>query len=832
MRNVKLALRMLFKSPLVTVVAILSLALGIGANAAIFSLFDQMILSPLPVRAPERLVNLNAPGPKYGSTTCNQTGDCDYVLSYPMYRDLERAAGPAGTLAAHRYFSANVAVPGGETMNAEGVLVSGSYFEVLGLQPAAGRLLGRGDDEIIGAHPVVVLSHGFWRTRMGSDPDVMGRTLVVNGTTLDIVGVAPETFHGATLGSRPVVYVPLVMRAQMSPGWNAFENRSNYWIYAFGRLAPGTSVEQAHAALNGVYRPILNEVEAPLQEGMDPQTLERFRARELLLEDGRRGQSSVHGEARTPLIMMFATAGIVLLIAVANIANLLLARGANRGLEMAVRLSLGARRAQVIGQLLTEAVLLALMGGAASLVVAHWTLAGIASLLPPEASESLAFSLQWSVVGFAAGLSVLTGLVFGLFPALHSTRSELVSSIRANAGNLTVTRGAVRFRTTLVTAQIALSMALLIAAGLFLKSLVNVTRVDLGLTADGIVTFQIAPELNGMAAEPRFRLFQEVQDQLAALPGVTAVTAAMVPVLAGSSWGTSVRVEGFESGPGIDSGARYNHVGAGYFATFGMPLLAGREFTRADDAVGPPVAVVNEAFVEKFGLGRDAVGSFMSDGGHDELDIQIVGVVRNAAYNNVKDEVPPLFFRPWLQNQEVGALAFYMSSPLPAGQVIRSAREVMRGIDSNLPLEDMKTMRQQIRENVAIDRIISILSACFAVLATLLAAVGLYGVLAYTVATRSREIGVRMALGASAGAVRRMVLGQVLRMLVVGGLVGIVGAVFLGRAASAILFGMEGTDPLVFAVSASVLAAFALAAGLVPAVRASRTAPSQALRYE
>jgi predicted permease len=830
MRSLRLAFRTLFRAPFVTTVAILSLALGIGANAAIFSLFDQILLAALPVTAPDRLVNLQSPGPKPGSTTCNQSGGCDAVFSYPMYRDLEAASTAFSGLAAHRIFGANVAYEG-ETLNGEGVLVSGSYFPVLGLQPSHGRLIGPPDDETIGGHPVAVLSHSFWEARLGADPGVVGRTIIVNGEPLTIVGITPPGFYGATLGARPLVYVPITMRGVMNPGFTGFDNRRSYWVYVFGRLQSGTTLEQATAAVNAVYRPIIEEVEAPLQTGMSETGMAQFRAKQVVLEDGRRGQSSVHGDARVPLMLLFATAGIVLLIACANIANLLLARGANRSMEMAVRLSLGANRRQVVAQLLIESVVLALLGGAASLLVARWTLAGIGASMPPEVSQILHLELQPSVVIFAAALSVLTGLLFGMFPALHSTRAELVSTIRANAGNLTVTRGAARFRAALVTAQIGLSMALLVTAGLFLKSLTNISRVDLGLRTDQVITFAISPQLNGYDGARSRQLFERVEEQLAAVPGVTGVTASMVPILSGNSWGNDVNVEGFERGPDTNANARFNEVGPSYFATLGVPVLNGREFSAADDAGGGRVAIVNEAFARKFGLGREAVGKWMSMGG-EELDMQIVGLVRDAKYSDVKDEVPPVFFMPWRQDERIGAMTFYVRTATDPAQTMRAIRPLIAGLDANLPVENLKTLPQQVRENVFFDRMIGTLSGAFALLATLLAAIGLYGVLAYTVAQRTREIGVRMALGADRGRVRLMVLKQVGVMLLIGGSVGIAVAVGLGRAAASLLYGVQGHDAAVIISATLLLAVLALAAGYIPAARASKIDPLRALRYE
>src|SRR5688572_2891125 len=555
-RSLRLALRTLFRSPFVTTVAILSLALGIGANAAIFSLFDQILLQPLPVVAPERLVNLSAPGPKPGSQSCNDAGDCDVVFSYPMFRDLEKASSGFSGVAAHRLFGANIAYEG-QTLSGSGMLVSGSYFPVLGVRPARGRLIGMSDDVTIGGHFVAVLNHTFWQNRLGARPDVIGKTITVNGQPLTIVGIAPPAFRGTTLGSNPLVFVPLTMRGFMSPGFEGFDNRRSYWAYLFARLKPGVTVSQAASSINTIYRRIVNEVEAPLQEGMSEQGMTRFRAKEITVEDGRRGQSSTHREAKTPLLLLFATTGIVLLIACANIANLLLARGASRSMEMAVRLSLGAKRRQVVGQLLAESLLLAVLGGIASLLVARWTLAGIGALLPADATETMRLQLRPAVVAFAAALSILTGFLFGMFPALHSTRPDLVGTIRANAGNLTVTRGAARFRSALVTAQIALSMALLVSAGLFMKSLLQISRVDLGIRTENVSTFAISPELNGYEPARAKILFEQLEQNLAAMPGVTGVTAALVPILSGSNWGSDVRVEGFQSGPDIDSNARF-----------------------------------------------------------------------------------------------------------------------------------------------------------------------------------------------------------------------------------------------------------------------------------
>ncbi|MEX2177298.1 MAG: ABC transporter permease [Gemmatimonadaceae bacterium] len=832
MRNLKLAFRTLFKTPFVTTVAALSLALGIGANAAIYSLFEEMLRRPLPVYQPERLVNLSAPGVMNGSTSCSQAGSCEVIWSYPMFKDLEKSPAQFSGVAGHVGMGVNLAFNGRTPLNAEGAMVSGGYFSVLGLQPALGRLLTPADDEPVGANFVTVLSHAYWETHLGSDSTIVGQSLLVNGQRMTVIGVAPRGFDGTTLGAKPYVFVPISMRAEMHPGFRGFENRRTYWVYSFARLKPGVTVDQATVAINAVYQPILNEVEVPLQDGMSDQTLARFKSKKVVVEDGRRGQSQVHAEAGTPIMLLFAVTGVVLLIACANIANLLLARAANRSMEMAVRLSLGASRRQLLSQLLTESVVLALIGGVASIVVAHWTLNGIASLLPDQVISTMEFSLNWPTVLFAGAISLVTGVLFGLFPALHSTRPDLVTALRNNSGKLSGGRAAARFRSSLVTAQIALSMTLLIFGGLFIRSLANVSRVELGLDVDNMVTFTISPVRNGYDSTRARALYARATEDLAAIPGVSGVTASVVPVLAGNNWGNSVRVQGFERGPDTDANSRFNMVAPDFFRTMDIRLLAGREFALSDERGGAGVAVVNETFAKKFGLGRDAVGKLMSQRDTGAMELQIVGLIQDAKYSDVKDTVPPQFFVPYRQTGNWGRITFYARTAGDPVQLLRAVPGVVRRLDANLPIENLKTMPQQVKDNVFLDRMISILATAFAMLATVLAAVGLYGVLAYSVAQRTREIGVRMALGASSGAVRTMVLRQVGLMTVIGGAIGIAGALALGRAARSLLYEITGYDPLVLVASAFVLALVALAAGYLPAARASRIDPMQALRYE
>ena len=831
MSYLKPAFRSLLKTPIVTSVAALSVALGIGANVAIFSIFNQTLLRPLPVPAPQELVNLVSPGIRSGSVSCGLGGNCDSVFSYPMFRDLERLQTVLTGIAAHNLFGANIAF-GGSSEGGDSVLVSGSYFPVLGLAPQRGRLLNQNDERERGGGYVAVLSDHYWRRRFAAREDILNQTLIVNGQPLTIVGIAPTGFHGTTIGTRPEVFVPISMREIIVPRWKGLDNRRTYWAYLFARLKPGVTAEQARAALNAVYRPIITDVEAPLQKGMSEATLTKFRSREMLLEPGARGQSEIPGESRQPLTLLFGVTLIVLVICCANVANLLLGRAASRSTEMAVRLSIGAGRKHLISQLLTESLLLAVAGALGGVLVGRVLLTTMVAALPARAATDLSVQLDAEMLLFAGALALATGVLFGLFPAIQSTRPDLVSALKANAGQPSGAKSAARFRVSLATAQIALSMALLIAAGLFTKSLLNVTSVDLGLNTQKLVVFGVAPSLSGYPPERTHEIFERIEERLALLPGVTGVTSSMIRIAGGDNWGSNFTVQGFAAGPDIDTHSMYNFVGSDYLRTLGVPLLSGREIARTDAIGTPKVAVVNEAFVRKFNLGRDAVGKRMRRGGGTELDIEIVGVSRNFTYSEVKDEPQPVVLFPYRQDQSVGATNFYIRTSGDDRDLLSAIPRVVREIDPALPIADPTTMSLQVLENVFLDRFVTSLSAAFAALATLLAALGLYGVLAYTVTQRTREFGLRMALGADAGNVRTLVLRQVGLMTAVGTAIGLSSALALGRAAESLLFKMNARDPFVFAAATVALVVVALAAGFIPAHRAARVDPMTALRYE
>lgn len=828
----RFALRGLLARPGFSLVVILTLAFGIGANVAIFSVFQRALLQPLPVPEPEQLVNLADSGPRTGSVSCNDAGSCDYAFSYPMFRDLERLQTPFEGIAAHRIVGVNLAY-GGQTQSDSGMLVSGSYFGVLGLQPALGRLLDARDDRVDGEADAVVLGHAYWRNVLGGDAAVIGRSLVVNGKPLSIVGIAPEGFGGTTLGSQANVFLPISFRWLSEP--NSLPNhvdRRSYWVYAFARLKSEVTIEQATAAMEPTYRGIINEIELPLQGGMSEQGIEQFKGKSLKLEPGLRGQSQVPSDSRAPLSILLAVTALVLLIGCVNIANLMLARGTAREGEMAVRASLGASGARLVGQLLSECLLLALLAGVASLPVAVLTLKAITALLPADGGNLLAATLDWRAAVLAMGVAAICALLFGLYPALRAARVQPSEALKAQSSRGTGGKAANRFRAALAISQVAFSMALLVLAGLFTQSLVNISRVDLGVRVDSTSTFYISPELNGYTPQASAQLFDRLEEELSAIPGVTSVASSVMLLLSGNKWANNVSVEGFEAGPDTNTDSVMNYVGSGFFRTVDMGLLAGRDFTAADNLEAPRVVIVNRQFAERFGLGNEAVGKRMATGSGGELDMEIVGVVQDAKYNNVKDAVGPQFFLPRRQSASLGTMNFYVHSAVPAEQVLTAVPEVMARLDPNLPVNNLRTLAQQVRENVMLDRFVGTLAAAFALLATLLAAMGLYGVLSYTVAQRNREIGLRLALGAPPSQVRGMVLRQVGWMALIGGVIGLVVAIALGQAASALLYGISATQPGVILLASAALGSVVLLAGYLPARRASRIDPMHALRNE
>lgn len=829
--DLRYAVRGLWARPAFALIGILSLALGIGVNTAIFSLFHQVVLRPLPVAHPDRLVNLSAPGVKTGSTSNNLAGRREDIFSYPMFRDLDRERPRAfAGLAAHRSVQANIG-SGVAMRGTQAMLVSGGYFDVLGLAPAQGRLLAPRDDGAPGASRVAVLAHEYWRNQLGGDAAAVGGTVVVNGVALTVVGVAPQGFSGTTFGLRPDVFVPISLRWLLDPdAQEDAADRKSYWVYLFGRLAPGASMDEAEAAINRPYAALVNDVEVPLHGELDATRLAEFRDKRVELSPGRRGQSSAAANAAAPLRLLIAVAALVLLIACLNIANLLLARGASRAGEFALRASIGASRSRLVRQVLAEAVLLALAGALLSLPLAIVVGSALVDWMPEGMGSSFATGLDPTALRFAALVAAGTVLVFGLFPALQLARISPIAALRGESGQA-ASRGGNRFRATLATVQVALSMTSLVLAGLFLQSLLNIAGEDLGMDVDSLGVFSVAPARNGYTSERSSALFDRLEEELAALPGVTHVASSIVPLLTGNEWSSSVRVEGYQGTPESFS-PFVDKVGTGFFDTMGIGLLAGRDFVRADNATAPRVAIVNRAFAEYFGLGDNPVGARIGTGTGDALDTEIVGLVADSKYADVRARPQPTFFLPRRQGTVPGEMFFYVRSALPPDALLAQLPGVVARLDPALPVEELKTVRQQIAENVVMERFVGLLSGGFAVLATLLAALGLYGVLSFTLSQRMREIGLRLALGAEPRRVGRMLMRQVTRMTLVGGAVGLGAAVFAGHTARAMLFGLEGHDPRVLAAAALLLGMVAFCAGIVSARRAARTDPMIALRHD
>jgi putative ABC transport system permease protein len=823
------------RRPLVTTVAVLSLALGIGVNTAIFSVFDRLLLGRLPVPEPADLVVVASPGPRPGSNSSNDGGDADTIFSYALFRDLERVQNVFSGIAAQRDFPANLSRRG-QTQRAQGVLVSGGYFSTLGLTPALGRLFTLDDDRIPGGHDLVVLTYEYWATQFGRDPNVLNDTLSVNGVPMTIVGVAPEGFRGTTRMQRPQVFVPLTMAAGVRPGWDRLDQRNDHWLYVFGRLKAGLTRDQAQALFNVAFTALIREVEYPaLRNGIgSDQARTAFQARRVFLRDGTRGQNSERsqGEIRAVLTMLFAVTGFVLLIACANVANLLLVRGADRAAEITVRLSLGASVMRLMRLMFAEACLLGAAGAAAAVVVAYGTVRIVMTMMPTTDRELLSIGLNGPALMFTAGLGLLTAILFGLFPAAHGVRAGIVTGLSAKSTRASASRGASRFRGSLAAVQIALATALLAQSGLFIVSLVNISRADLGIDRAGLITFRLAPSLNGYTPERTLSFFDRLEDELRALPGVASATSSTHPLLADSDSTANVTVEGFDAGPDTDTDVSLANVSTDYFRTVGIPVLAGREFTRSDTANRPKVAIVNEAFVRKFNLGSRAIGARLKRGsGSQPLDIQIVGVVRDAKYSQVKDDVPPQLFHPYRQREFVG-LSVYVRADADTRALLAAIPGVVRRIDATLPVERLRTMDEQIWELTTQDRILTTLSSSFAGIATVLAAIGLYGLLAYMVTSRVRELGIRMALGATGGDVRRLVFGHVGRITLIGGLIGIAAALGLGRLGEAFLFRLEGVNLPIIATAAAAVFGVALLAGVLPARRAASINPVEALRAE
>ncbi|MFY9609331.1 MAG: ABC transporter permease [Blastocatellia bacterium] len=830
-QDLRYGVRTLVKNPGFTGVAVLTLALGLGANTAIFSLTDQILLRLLPVEKPEELVVLRSPGPKKGRVWSDADGAAS--LSYPMYKELRDKNNVFSGLLAR--FAVPLSVAGeGQTERADGELVSGNYFEVLGVRPALGRVFTQDDDQVPGAGQVIVLSHGYWERHFGADPAILNKTLIVNGQVMTVVGVARAGFDGVQVGQKPDIFIPITMKAQMTPNWDGLNDQKDFWLAIIGRLKPGLSPAQAEEAFAPIYRQIL-EAELPLLAISSAEMQQRFVERRMLLDPGARGRPILQRDVKEPLLVLMGMVGLVLLIACANVANLLMARGAARQREIAIRMAVGAGRWRLVRQFLVESLTLSLIGGAFGLLVASWTIGALVGAIPESiGAVGLSASLDLRLLMFTIALSVLTGLLFGLMPAMKATRLNLESTLREQGSSVSGSLSQVRFRKGLVLSQVVLTTVLLVGAGLFARSLNNLKQLDLGLRPDHLVAFSIAPELNGYTPQRTIALFDQLHQNLAALPGVESVSEAVIAAFTNSNSSSNITVEGYQAGEEEEMDTGQNWIGPGYFSAMGIPLLEGREFGPSDTASSPKVAIINEAMARRFFANRSAIGSRFAFGAGSRIrpDIEIVGVVKDSKHSAVRAKVGPFVCLPYSQFKTLGNITFYVKTKQEMGAVAGSLRRELQRLDGNLPMFDMKTVERQIDESLFADKFLTFLSMCFALLAALLASIGLYGVMAYTVTRRTREIGIRMALGASRGIVSWLILREVVVLAVVGLVVGLPAAYGLGRLTESLLFGVKASDPLVFVGAGLLLTAATLLGGYIPARKAASIDPLVALRYE
>ncbi len=815
--------RELRKQPVFALVVIATLALGIGANTAIFSLLDQVLLRPLPVTHPEELVLFSYRGPNSGRVMV----DGRYALSYPMYKDLRD--GGRGLVDAFARFQTAVTImydSRAERVQAE--LVSGNYFDTLGLTPSAGRLISATDDVVASGHPFVVLSHGLWVRRFGRDPGVVGRTVRINGHPMTVIGIGPAGFAGTQIGAPPDLYVPITMKAAMTPSWDELERRRSQWLQVMGRLRPGVSRERAEAAMAVVFRQVRQQEVTTLANATESRR-KRFVETPLTLQPGAKGQSPLREQFSTPLVLLMGMVGLVLLIACANVANLLMARAPARQREVAVRLALGASGGRIVRRLLVESVLLAAAGALVGLLLAAWTsglLLGV--LLPGDGARSFTATPDGRVLGFAALVSLVTALVFGLVPALQAARPQLVDALKEEGGRV-VSAGHTRLRRVLVVAQVALSLLLLIGAGLFGRTLWNLRSLDPGFDTTGVITFSVDPSLSGYDTTRTLAFYQHLQEELRQLPGVTGVSLGGVAPFTNNLVVSTIKVEGYQSKDGEDMNPHVNAIGPGYFRTLGMTLVAGRDFTNRDIATAQDVAIISETMARLYFGKENPIGRRMGWGGPSApLSIDIVGVAKDSKDNMLRDDIARVVYTPYAQDSELNQMTFFVRAT--GGVRPDSLRQVVERADPGVPVFDLKSMDAQKTESLFIDRMVAILSVAFGVVATLLAAMGIYAVMSYTVARRTREIGVRMALGAARGRVVWLIMRDVLTLTAVGACVGLPAALAASRLVESQLFGLSPVDPPAILLAVVSLFGVAVLAGYLPASRASRVDPLRAIR--
>jgi len=847
-QDVRYGLRMLVQSPAFTLIAVITLALGIGANAAIFNVLDAVLLRLLPVKAPEQLVVLTDPeahGRNYGQEDGDRSllgfsefqylRDHNDVYSGVLAADSEAPKLPVGISNS----SANV---GEEPETARVQLASGNYFSVLGVSAVVGRTFTPEVDRARGGSPVAVISYSYWKERFNRDPAVLGRSLRIRQTAFEVIGVTPPGFFGTTVGEEPDVWVPLMMQDAVYPGRDllapiqALGNNYN-WLQVMARLKPGVSIQQSKAAINVAFKAFL--VDTLGSRGTEKER-HGFLNQQINPQPGGRGSSSVHETFANPLKVLMGIVGLVLLIACANVANLLLARGAARQKEFAVRLAVGAGRSRLIRQLLVESLLLALLGAAVGAVLARWVdallLKSVVRSSGMPGAIQLTLATDARTLGFTMLVAMLTTVLFGVIPALRATSLQ-VSPVLKSALSARTGGASHHFLSTgrvLVVAQVAISMILLVAAGLFLHSLARLGEVSLGYNRDRLLLFRLDTAPAGYKGAATIRLEQDLLARISSIPGVRSATLSSNGLFQGEESGDPIAIEGYTPKGSEEIHSRFDHVGPGYFSTVGIPLLHGREIGPQDSVAGPRVAVINQAFAREFFPDTDPLGKHVSDtfpGNPGEM--QIVGVVADAKLNSLRETVSPRIYAPIFNPLwDHTAVSYEIRTTGDTGSPGRALRKAVQEINPALPQIEIETMSGLVDRSLGTDRLIAALSSCFGALALLLASIGLYGVMSYAVARRTNEIGIRMALGARRSNVLGLVLGHGSKLTLAGVAIGIVGALGLTRFMSSLLFNVKPTDPLTFFIVAVVLTAVALLASFIPARRATNVDPMVALRYE
>lgn len=833
MQDVQYALRQLRKHPGFTVIAVLTLAVGIGANAAIFSLVDQVLLKRLPVVEPGRLVMLKYAGSDTGHTDSYGGNDQEY-FSYPMYRDLrDQNSVFEGMLA---MFPAQVGVQWHNTPSlANSELVSGNYFSVLGLKPAVGRLFIPEDTKTRGAAPFVVLGYRYWAQHFASDPSVVNQGILVNGNPFTIVGVVQPGFNSVIGGTVPDFFVPITMKAQMTPEWDELEDHRSKWLSIIARLKPDVSVEQAEAGINPLWKS-LRAVELQSISGRNEQFREQFVAKSsLILLDGSKGFSPMRENMRVPLLILMGMVGLLTLMATANVGSLLLVRAAGRNREIAVRYSLGASRGRVIRQLLIEGLALGIVGGFCGVALSPLLARTLITLVNPTATaggmSALTAAPDYRVILFSFAVSIAASLLFSLAPILQFYRPQVTPALKQQTGTAELAHA--RFRRLTVGVQIGLSLLLLVGAGLFARTLSNLKSVDVGFVPEHLLTFQLDPHLAGYESTAIAPLYKRLIDTLSSQPGVQSVGMTDDPVLANSNDTFNINIPGYQAPEGERNSFEWERVTPGYFPTLHLPVVAGRGFTDADSPTSLRVVVVNQSFVKRFfGAPDHALGKTFTVGGLKDKPLTIVGVVRNAKHSNLHEPPVPIFYTPIFQQTEPNSVAVYIRTSQAPKAAAGNVRAAVISIDSKLVVDSLQSMNSEIDTTLTSERLLSFLASSFGVVAAFFAAIGLYGVLAYSIAQRTREIGIRMALGATRKAVVGMVLREVLTVTGWSVAIAVPLSIALASFVKSQLFGVSYRDPATLLLVTLAMGAVAMLAATVPARRAVRVQPITALRYE